>query len=143
VRVTAPDEPPQGVTDVLKRARGNGFNTRVVPGNATVERKRKVLRWNEDGSPELTVKGTQRYNMAPGEAEIASWGVYIDGHGQSQAGYWVDGFQWAIAWPADRSDIPRAVGATRLGTVIDLDALRDAAISRARASKALRELGVS
>lgn len=125
---------PNAVELALGRI-GDEWTVRVTEGTAEVERKVRVHLFDEDGQPVRTANGRQRYRLAPGTAQVVSHGVRL-AHpaGQRQFAAWVDGTDpWAIAWPADRSDIPRRIGVAQLGTLVDLDHLRERAIERARA----------
>jgi hypothetical protein len=132
------DDLPQGIRTVQARAAANGFDlVLIVHGRAEIERKVKEPLFDEDGRPLFTDKGNPRSRMVPGRAQVASIGVKLwhSKAGQRQAGVWINGLfdaEHGWAWPADGSDCRRHIGANQLGTVLDLDALRERAIERAR-----------
>jgi hypothetical protein len=129
----------QGPRTVYKRAIANGFTVQISHGSAVVDKGQREYLFGEDGKPLLTEKGGRRWKMAEEKVPtiVASIALKLqhDKAQQGQAGTWVDdAFEEGWAYPSDGSDIQRTIGASQLGTIVDLDQQREDSLAAARAA---------
>jgi hypothetical protein len=128
---------PRGVRLVYKRAVANGFTVQISHGTGHVDKGRREYLIGEDGKPLLTEKGRPRFTIVKVPTIVASIALKLqhDKAQQGQAGTWVDdAFEEGWAYPSDGSDIQRTIGASQLGTIVDLDQQREDSLTAARAA---------
>lgn len=125
---------PTSLLAARSRATAAGLSVAVRRGEVTREVTVREPLFAEDGTPELTPTGRQRTRQIKTAQSVRIVMLIAYGHGQGQTGSWIgNAFDEGWTWPLDRSDMPRRIGARALGTVVDLDALRAAALAVARA----------
>jgi hypothetical protein len=127
----------QGPRTVYKRAIANGFTVQISYGSAVVDKGQREYLIGEDGKPVVTGKGRPRFTIVKVPTIVASIALKLqhDKAQQGQAGTWVDdAFEEGWAYPSDGSDIQRTIGASQLGTIVDLDQQREDSLTAARAA---------
>jgi hypothetical protein len=136
---------PRGVTAVIRRAERAGFTVRPATyGQAEIEVSAREHLFDEDGSPLTTDKGRPRFRIVKRAVAGISVGLHLQ-HDEAQQGqccWWVGegsdvAFDEGWAWPSDGGDCRRRIGAPQVGTLVDLDLLREQSLAAAELAKAM------